>query len=201
MARRRAGSDEERLDDASMERVIKYLAEKGATKKAACQMLCISYNTTRLDKLIESYLKKKEDVARRRSEKRGKPATKEEIDYVITEYLSGATLDSIGKSLYRGTTFIHNILEEYAVPARNTSHDYKRPQLIPDEAVRTEFSLGEVVYSARYDSLAEVVKEVPHKLGKVYRIWLKDDKWKQYAYQPAWELASLEKLRSIGVGI
>jgi hypothetical protein len=198
MARRRAGSDEEKLDDNSIERVIKYLEEKGATKKNACQMLAISYNTARLDKLIESYLKKKEDTARRRAEKRGKPAEKAEVDFVVTEYLAGATIDSICKSLYRGSTFVHNILEEYAVPERNQSHDYFHPKLIPDEAVRAHFMEGEVVYSARYDSLAKVVKEVQ---DKVYRIWLQDEKWKQYAYQPAWELASLQKLRDSGIAI
>lgn len=200
MARGRS-KDEEKLDDNSMERVIKYLAEKGATKKVACQMLNISYNTTRLDKLIEVYQKKKADDARRRAEKRGTVATKQEIDFVVTEYLTGATIDSICKSLFRGPTFVHNILEAYAVPTRNTSPDYFKPNLIPDDAVRTEFREGEVVYSARYDSLAQIVKEVPHKEGKVYRIWLKDDKWLQYANQPAWELASLQKLREEGIGI
>jgi hypothetical protein len=200
MARKRAGSDEERLDDASMERVIGYLKEKGATKKAACQMLNISYNTTRLDKLIEGHLKRKEDEARRRAEKRGKPATKEEVSYVITEYLSGNTLESISRSIYRGTTFVHNILREYAVPERNTSVDYFRPRLIPDDAVRSEFSLGELVYSARYDTLANIVSEIPHRDGKVYRVWLKGD-WQQYAAQPAWELASLAKLREEGITV
>lgn len=201
MARKRAGSEDERLDDNSLERVISYLSEKGATKKVACQMLGIAYNTARLDKLIETFKEKKARDAQRRAEKRGKPATKEEVDFVVTEYLSGATIESISKSLYRGSTFIHSILEQYAVPSRNLTHCYKRPQLIPDDAVRTEFKIGEVVYSARYDSLAKIELEVPHKEGKVYRIWLKDEKWLQHSYQPAWELASLQKLRDAGIGI
>ena len=55
MARKAKVSDDERLDGNSIERVIKYLSEKGATKKVACQMLNIAYNTTRLDKVIEQY--------------------------------------------------------------------------------------------------------------------------------------------------
>jgi hypothetical protein len=198
MARKTARSDDERLDDNSLERVIAYLQEKGATKKVACQILNISYNTSRLDKLIETYKQKKENDARRRAEKRGKPATKEEVSFIVSEYLEGNTLDSISKSLYRGTSFIKNILDAYAVPERNSSPDYFKPRLIPDEAVRTEFKENEIVYSARYDTLAKIIKEVPHKLGKVYQIWLKGE-WQQYAYQPAWELASLQKLREEGI--
>ncbi len=194
----RKTNDDEKLDDATLERVIAYLKEKGATKKAACGMMNISYNTTRLDKLIEMYLKRKEDNARRRKEKVGKPATKEEISYVITEYLSGNTITDISKSIYRGTTFVHSILRDYAVPERNTSVDYFRPKMIPEEAVRIEFAVGETVYSARYDTLAKIVGEKPHKEGKVYQVWLKGD-WQQFAYQPAWELASLAKLREEGI--
>jgi hypothetical protein len=34
-----------------------------------------------------------------------------------------------------------------------------------------------------------------------YRIYLLADKWRQYAYQPPEELASLEHLRKIGINI
>jgi hypothetical protein len=68
--------------------------------------------------------------------------------------------------------------------------------------VRNRFNVGEVVYSARYDSVARVDTEQPHhQHGWVYRIWLLADKWKQSAYQPAEELASLEHLRQLGVRI
>lgn len=195
----RAKNYDEKLDDVSIERVIKYLSEKGATKKVACQMLNIAYNTSRLDKLIETFKTKREQDALRRAEKRGKPATKEEISYIITEYLNGATLDSISKSLYRGTTLIKNILEEYSVPQRASSPDYFRPELIPDGAVSEGFLEGETVYSARYDCLAKVIKEVPCSSGKAYSIWLNSDRYREFAYQPVWELASLRRLREAGI--
>ena len=95
VARKAKVSDDERLDGNSIERVIKYLSEKGATKKVACQMLNIAYNTTRLDKVIEQYKLKKDSDAKRRAEKRGTPATEAEINFVISEYLEGNTIDSI----------------------------------------------------------------------------------------------------------
>lgn len=200
-SRRSKNADSERLDDASIERAIKYLEEKGSTKKNACQILNISYNTARLDKIINDYITKKERDAQRRKEKRGKPASPEEINYVISEYLAGAPISEIAKSVYRGPTFVHNILEAYAVPERNQSQDYFHPKLIPDEACREEFAIGETVYSARYDTLASIEALVQDRDNiKVYRIWLKGD-WKQYASQPAFELASLAKLKELGVAL
>ncbi len=201
MARSKADKDSERLDDASMERVIKLLAEKGSTKKAACQLLNISYNTARLDKLIEQYKDKKVKEAARRLEKRGKPATKEEVSFIVTEYLEGATVDSIGKSISRGPAFIHNILEFYGIPKRNSSPDYFNPALIPDAAVADSFEPNEQVYSTRYDCLAKIIKEVACPSGKAYRIWLNSERYKEYAYQPVWELASLRHLREEGINI
>ena len=194
----RAKNTEERLEDANIEKVIEYLTTKSATKKAACGILNISYNTSRLDKIIEVYIQRKEDDAKRRAEKRGKPATTEEIGYVITEYLAGTPINNISSSIYRGPTFIKRILVDYSVPERQSSPDYYHPKLIPDAAVRDSFNIGELVYSARYDTLALVEKELVQNDTFIYRIWLKGN-WQQYAYQPACELASLDEIRKLGV--
>lgn len=203
MATRKTRAEIERLDDASMEKVIAALEqEKPITKKAACEMLAIAYNTTRLAKLIEDYQKKKAREAERRAALRGKPATQDEIVYVIQEYLEGSTIDAITKSTFRPANFVKHILEKNSVPIRATSHDYFKPELIPDDASRLRHTVGEVVYSARYDSTARIEAETQcPKNGWVYRVWLLSEKQLQYAYQPAEELASLEHLRKIGVKI
>lgn len=202
MATRKRNEDE-RLDDAHMQRVIAGLAQdKPITKKEACQILGITYNTTRLGTLIEKYKEAKAKDAERRAALRGKPATDEEIKYVIAEYLEGATVDAISNSIYRGATFVNGILEKYSVPIRRRAHDYFKPELIPEGAVRDKFNVGETVYSARYDSTARIETEkVDPVHGWVYRIWLLSDKWLQYAYQPVEELASLQHLKDIGVRI
>lgn len=196
----RSRNEDERLEDSNIERVIEYLETKGATKKNACNMLNIAYNTARLDKLIESYKNKKEHDAKRRAEKRGKPATSDEISFIISEYLAGAPVDTISKSIYRGTAFIKSILDKYSVPERNSSPDYFHPKLIPEDACRDKFNIGEVVYSARYDTIATIETELVQKGINVYRVYLRGD-WCRYAYQPAYELASLEKLRALGVSL
>lgn len=200
MARKKKVNDDERLDDNTVERVIKYLSEKGATKKVACQMMNIAYNTTRLDKIIEHYKSKKESDAKRRAEKRGTPATEAEIQFIISEYLEGNTIDSISKSLFRGTTLIKSVLERFGVPERNSSPDYFHPKLIPEESMRNRFSVGEKVWSARYDTLAEICGELFQKGQYVYKVYLYGN-WSQYGYQPACELASLETIKGLGINV
>ena len=200
----RAKKENELLTDANIERVIAGMeATPRMTKKEACQILGIAYNTTRLDSLIEKYLERKERDASRRAALRGKPATQDEIMFTIQEYLEGATIDSISKAIYRGPNFVKHILEKYDVPIRKTSHDYFNPELIPEGAVRDRFQIGEVVYSARYDSTARIEAEQKDSRygGWIYRIWLLSEKWKQSAYQEAYELASLEHLRTMGVRV
>jgi hypothetical protein len=199
--------EQELMTDANILRVINLLEPKDIntkpiTKKDACQILGMAYNTTRLGSIIEEFKAKRLRDAQRRSALRGKPATQDEICYAIQEYLQGETIDAISKATYRSAVFIKTILEKYAVPIRATSHDYFKPELIPDEATRERFNVGEVVYSARYDSTARIDSEQPHPHhGWVYRIWLLADKWKQSAYQPVEELASLEHLRQLGVRV
>lgn len=201
----RKTDNEDKLTDANIERVIAMLEPKEgkpATKKDCCQVLGITYNVTRLASIIEKYKEGKERDAKRRADLRGKPATQDEIVYIISEYLEGATIDAITKSTYRPSNFVKHILEKNAVPIRATSHNYFKPELIPEGAMRDRFAVGERVYSARYDSTAIVEKESVGKSGElVYRCWLEADKWKQYMYSEPCELASLEHLRKIGVKI
>ena len=201
----RKTANEDLLTDANIVRVIDLLEPKEGkpgTKKDACQILGIAYNTTRLATIIENYKAKKAKDAERRAALRGKPASQDEISFVIQEYLEGNTVDSISKSLYRTPGFVSQLLEKYDVPKRASSHDYFRPELIPEGAMRERYSVGEIVYSARYDSIARVdLEQADPRYGWIYRIWLLSDKWLQSAYQEAHELASLEHLRTLGVKI
>ena len=203
----RKPKDDELLDDAHLERVISLLEPtedgvKPITKKDACQILNISYNTTRLGQLIDRFKDKKTRETKRRAELRGKPLTPEEVSYIIGEYLEGVSVEEISRSTYRSRDKITQALVEANVPTRPASYDYFRPELIPDDATRERFKVGEIVWSAQYDSAAKIEKEDTHSTwGFTYRVWLLSEKWKQYAHVPACELASLEHLRKIGVRV
>jgi hypothetical protein len=205
--RKRPALEEELMTDANIAKVIRLLdpqeeGKKPITKKDACAILGMSYNTTRLGTIIEEYKQKQVRTAQRKSELRGKPATQEEKVYIISEYLNGETVDAISKMTYRSSRFIKDILEGNSVPIRVPGSSYFSPELIPDGAIRDRFKIGEVVYSSRYDSTARIdAEQKSDKHGWVYRIWLLADKWQQNAYQEASELASLEHLREMGVRI
>lgn len=202
--KKRSELEESLMTPANIAKVIKLLEPeegKPITKKDACQILGMAYNTTRLGTIIEDYKKKIEREKERRNALRGKPATPDEVSYIVSEYLEGATIESISNSTYRGNQFIYNVLETYDVPRRSTSHDYFKPELVPDGARRDRFQVGEVVWSVRYASKAIVEKEQEDKrnLGFIYRVWLLSDKQLQYAYTEAFELASLKHLEEKGI--
>lgn len=196
MSRKTKNSETEKLDDNNIQKVIDLLeCEKPITKKVACELLNISYNTTRLSTLIQKYKDKKENQKRLRAQKRGKPLEKDELKYIISSYLEGTSIEHISEALHRSSAVIVHALDHHSVPRRNRKYDYFDPAIIPDQSVRQSFAIGEKCYSALYDSLCVIEGEIPHKLEKVYRIWLLNDRWQQYAYQPASELASLEHLK------
>jgi hypothetical protein len=198
------GKQEENLSEANIKKVIGLLEPetgKPITKTLACQMLCISYNVKRLDTLITKYKDAQIFKARMAKEKRGTPATKDEIEYTIRQYMRGDPIAQISKDLFRSPQFLHLILDSHDVPRRPRVQDYFRPELVPESAVRESFEIGEKVYSARYDSLALIKNLFPKKSGgeNVYSIHLLDEKWNMFAYQPASELASLESITKLGV--
>ena len=208
MARKRKTElEEERMTDSNLSRVIRLLepteeGKKPITKKDACQMLGMAYNTTRLGTILEQFKERQRRTAEQRAKLRGKAVTKDEKIFIIQEYLTGATIDAITKSTYRGVTIIKQVLDEYSVPLRVPGQNYFNPQLIPDGAARDKFEVGEVVWSARYGSLAKIYSEkLDPKHGHIYHMWLMDDKWRQYCWQPHYELASLQQIRELGVQV
>jgi hypothetical protein len=205
--RKRPTLETELMTDVNIAKVIRLLepteeGKKPITKKDACAILGMAYNTTRLGTIIEEYKQKQVRISQRKSQLRGKPATQEEKVFIISEYLNGETIDAISKMTYRSSKFIKDILESNAVPIRVPGSSYFSPEMIPDGAIRDRFKVGEVVYSTRYDSTARIeAEQKSDKHGFVYRIWLLSEKWQQNAYQEAAELASLEHLRELGVRI
>lgn len=204
---RKTQKEIDKMTPQNIERVISLLEPKlpetkPITKKDACQILGMSYNTTRLQQILDDYKAKKAREKQLRDQKRGKPADPQEIQFIVKEYLNGESIDQISKSCYRSSAFIKDILEKHEVPMRGVSYNYFKPELIPEGACRDRFKIGEVVYSARYDSMCKIDSEqFSEKHGWVYRVWLLAERWQQYAYQEYYELASLEHVRELGIKI
>jgi len=82
MAGRIKKKEHENLTDTNIKHVIALLnPEEGKpiTKKEACNVLKISYNTTRLNKIIADYHEQVEYRTVRKNQNKGKPATTFEI--------------------------------------------------------------------------------------------------------------------------
>ena len=203
--RRKTDLELEKMTDVNILKVIKLLEpqdNKPITKKDACQMLGMAYNTTRLASIIEEFKQKQQRIAEQKAKLRGKPISDSERINIIQEYLLGATVEAISKLTYRGSHLIKQVLEDNSVPIRQPGHNYFTPQLIPEGAMRDRFNCGEVVYSARYDSMAKIKSEkLDPKHGYIYSLWLLSERWLQWCWQPHYELASLEHLRKLGVQV
>ena len=156
----------EKLTQQNIQHVINLLnptdsSTKAITKREACNILNISYNTTRLNKIIEDYHEQKEYRSRRVSQNRGRAARPDEIQDIIKEYLSGENVSNIAKGLYRSPAFVKNILEKIGVPQRPTrTEDRMQEYFLPEECVAEDFEVGEIVWSANHHAPAVIEKKL-----------------------------------------
>ena len=139
--------------------------ESPITKKEACGILNIRYNTTRLKKIIDDYLELSEYRENRKSQLKGKGATKDEIKTVIVDYLDGDNISTISERMYRSPAFVRAILERVGVPKKLADNDYEghRTYMLPEECVAEEFAVGEKVWYPRKNRFAEIRYEVTQK--------------------------------------
>jgi hypothetical protein len=228
--------DYENLTAVTIEKVITLLnpsdtSTKPITKKEACDILNIAYNTTRLAAIISGHLEQKEYVRSRKAKKRGTAATNEEIAEAVTDYLQGDTITDISKRIFRSAGFVRALLEKVGVPQRPSGkEERKEVNYFPDECVSEDFNEGEIAWSAVYHSAIKVGKRLTteyqdtkpglktvdyeSKYGcpcyQIYVIQKVDSEDTFFtsvtsggfnAYSAAYELGKLEHLRKYGVNL
>lgn len=210
--------DGEKLTPENIERVIGLLEQAKPIKKTeACKILNISYNTTRLNRIIEEYKEEKAANARRRAANRGKAATPHEISSIIEWYLEGDSLKDISDRLYRPSSFVRNIVESAGVPQRKSGQTYVDYEPLPEQCIADSFERGELVWSSKYQAVAEIDKEYSYLdkdgMSKLYQIYVLEKVEEPspyfpqvslggfYATQPAYELGKLTHLEKYGVNI
>jgi hypothetical protein len=211
--------EHEKLTRANISNVISLLkptesGKKSITKKDACQILNISYNTTRLAKIISEFEEHEEYVNKQKAAKRGKRATESEITQAVQEYLAGETVANIAKGLFRSNGFINAIIERLGVPHRPTSVEGRtQVDFLPDACVAESFEIGETVWSAKYHATAIVKNELETKHdGKCYQVYVieafeqREDSFFPgvlhggfNAYCLAYDLGKLSHLKKYGV--
>lgn len=175
----------ENLTQANITKVISLLEPKEGkpiTKKEACAILNIAYNTTRLQKIIDEHKEMVEFRARRKAQNKGKAATPDEIKAVVRSYIDGANVSEIAGDLYRSPAFVKAIIERLGIPQKLADSDYEgmRNAMVPEQCVRESFEIGERVWFAKRNKMAEVLEEHKNidyeaKYGcKCYKLWVLD---------------------------
>lgn len=211
--------EHEKLSDSNVARVISMLEQdKPITKKQACEVLNISYNTTRLNNIIEGYKAKKENFEKQKNIRKGKPASKEEIADIVKMYLNGENISEIANALFRSSSFVKGVLDRIGVPQKIVEKDRYITAMLPDQCVAEEFAVGQKVWSATHHCPCEVIKEIEptdfylDKYGcRLYKVWVIEhldepiDGFPRitqggfFACALACDLGSLEHLKEYGV--
>ena len=225
----------EKLTSQNIQHVISLLnptssQTKAITKREACSILNISYNTTRLDKIIQDYHEQKEYRSRRVSQNRGRPARPDEVQDIVKEYLSGENVSNIAKGLYRSPAFVKSLLEKIGVPQRPTKVEGRKQEYyLPEQCVADSFDEGEIVWSATHHAPAVIDKKLSkeHQDSKAglqtvdyvskygsdcYSIYVRqkpntEDMWEMpetggfYAFALAYDLGKLKHLEEYGVDL
>lgn len=166
----------EKLTDTNIKHVIDLLAkEKPITKKEACSILNISYNTKRLGDILEEYKSNQEFKELRKAQNKGKAATESEVKQVVESYLSGENISNISKSLYRSAGFVKSIIEKLGIPQKSIGGDKSSVAWLPDQCVSNTFSPNEKVWSAVYHAPAIIIEELlgyEKYTSKAYRMYI-----------------------------
>lgn len=156
----------EKLSFDNIERVIQQLEQDNPiTKKEACGMLNIRYNTTRLQRIIEDHQDLKAFRETRKAQNKGKMATQDEIRSVVKLYLDGDNISNIANSLYRSPAFVKNIVERVGIPQKLADSDYEgmKKSMLPEQCVSSEFEYNEKVWFPKKNRFALVKDEITQK--------------------------------------
>lgn len=195
---RRANREHEKLDNANILKIIGLLeSDTPITKKSACELLNIAYNTKRLASIIEDFKNARAFAKKKRAQMRSRAINKEDAKYIISEYLDGTAMQEISERTFRSTSVIKRVLDKYKVPIREVGSNYFNAIVLPDEGYKEEYEAGDLVFSARYNTPARIkaFKEDNKDHGRIYSIYLLGEN-KRSAYQPAYELGDLTYLET-----
>jgi len=205
MARIKA-KDYEDLSDTNIRKVIAALnASPAISKKEACELLKISYNTTRLANIIEEFTERQENIKRLKDKKRGRPATNDEINYIISEYMNGAPIYSISDRLYRSTNFIKAIVEQVGIPQREPGFSPLKPQLLPESCIAEDFEKGEIAWCAQYRAKCKIEKRlddnyyIPKYGAPCYSVYILGEGF--FSSSLAYDLGKLSHLEGYGINL
>lgn len=171
----------EKLTETNIQHVINLLeADNPITKKEACSILNITYNTTRLNNIIAEHNETIAYRELRKAQNKGKGVTEAEKKSIVAYYLQGANISDIAKALYRSPAFIKAVIERLGIPQKLPDSDYEgiKNAMLPEECVSETFEVGQKVWAVRKNLIATILREdtrlnYEEKYGsKYYILWV-----------------------------
>lgn len=171
----------EKLTETNIQHVINLLeADNPITKKEACSILNITYNTTRLNNIIAEHNETIRYRELRKAQNKGKGVTEAEKKSIVAYYLQGANISDIAKALYRSPAFIKAVIERLGIPQKLPDSDYEgiKNAMLPEECVSETFEVGQKVWAVRKNLIATILREdtrlnYEEKYGsKYYILWV-----------------------------
>lgn len=189
------------IEDEKFQEAIRHL-DQGGTKKKACEILGIKYNTKRLGTLIEDYERSREASKRLRAKKRKEALSKEDLAGITLDYLRGDSFADLSDNYFRSVETIKYHLNKHGLMMRHIGTvDRLDPPELPEESMADSFGPGDFVWAAKYNCVAKVVREVKSPQCKAYLIRVISEGIVQFSAQPVYELGCLKHVEALGVNL
>lgn len=158
-------------------RQVIWMIKTGKSKKICCEHLGISYNTTRLTKIIADFKEKQIRTEQLKEEARNKTLSNFDKATIISRYIDdNESISGIADSLYITFNTIKKVLIESNVPLRSRGkHKQAKVEHIVQDLDR-KFQMNEKVFYAKR-SCYGIIKEV---LDEDYLDYLQDIRREHY---------------------
>jgi hypothetical protein len=145
----------EGIEEADL-RVAIWMRNQNKTKKALCEYLKIKYNTTRLDKILNSFEEAllREEELRKLNKK--KVFTDEEEKVIAKRYIEVGSMSKVADEYYISAAKIKKILINQQIPIKS------RKTILVDhieQDLDKAFSIGDFAFSKIHKSKCQIVKK------------------------------------------
>jgi hypothetical protein len=189
------------LSEAKIRNSIWYL-KSGKTKKFVCEYLGISYNTKKLDKLIEDFRAKQEKEKTLKEKAKVTPLTNQEKTDIIQSYLSGEAQTNIAARYYISAQRVKAVLIENNVPIRARAKNAPAKTEHIKQDLDVKFKKGDRVFYGPENAFAYILKVFDEEYAEILRKgrqrWVELHPWTEKSrhkqpvqdihYQIYWEL-------------
>lgn len=137
-------------------RVAKYMLKTKKTKKACCEYLGITYNTTKLDKIIKEFDEREARQKITKAQNKNKVLSDIEVNQIAKRYSEGEAVSKLADDFYVSPQKIKAAIMKSNIPirARGKKHAPKTDHIVQD--LNVKFKKGDRVFVRSENKYATV---------------------------------------------